>query len=176
MATVKNKEVETDVVADDQTAIATQADNQVQRAQSQALSNGSGNIGNQLDFQRALSAVSEGFDDFYKVEDLVQNQRLFTILDAYTITDFEDKSTGEVSDKFVFKLAFEDSGETVKIMQASSGVRKQIVALFERGRLEGISVELRHYRMTTKSTGQIQPAKIFDDSLREVWVNGKRMA
>lgn len=144
--------------------------NQMQKQQPMNMQSGS--MENVLDLQRALQAVSSGFDNFDKVADILEKDAMFNIIDAYTVPDFVDQTTGEVSDKIVWKLEMQDGGDIKQCMQSMSGIRKQIVKLFEIGRIEGYKIELRNYKFKQKNTGKPSPATIFDDSKRVVMVNG----
>lgn len=173
----KPKETETETATENQDqsqAIATHGSN-VPTTTTSSLPSGSGSLDNALDFQRALQAVSAGFDNFDKVADILESDASFNIIDAYLVRDFVDQSTGETADKVVWKLELQDSGEIKQCMQSDSGVRRQIVNLFERGRIEGYKVELRNYKFKTKPTGKPSPAIIFDDTNREIFINGQKV-
>lgn len=161
--------------ASQEIAVAQQNQNQLQQQQPANLQGGSGSLENALDFQRALQAVSAGFDSLDKVEDILSRDLMFNIIDGYLVRDYVDQTDGSISDKIVFKLEMQESGEIKQVMQSDSGVRRQILALFERGRLEGMKVELRNYKFKLKPTGKPSPAKIFDDSKRQIFVNGRQV-
>lgn len=112
------------------------------------------------EFQSAMHQVQEGFGDLAKPTDIYAQGLPFTVIDAVTIDDFEDKRKGEILVKHIFKLEFED-GRTMLTMQSDARPRRELAKLFTRARALGARVKAGPYKYEMKDVNQPQPAFIF---------------
>ena len=115
-----------------------------------------------LEFQEALHQVESGFGSLTAPGDVAAMQTPFYVIDAITIDDFEDRQTGEVKVKHIFRLQTED-GRILNTMQSDARPRRVLANMFRAARGLGKRVAAGPCLYTKKVIpGQIQPAWIFD--------------
>lgn len=113
------------------------------------------------EMQDALHQVSEGFGELAKPGDIYKAGETFTVIDAITIPDFEDKRKGEIMVKHIFKLEFPD-GRIKLVMQGDARPRRLLARSFQIARTLGQRIKAGPYIYGEKPiTGQPQPAFIF---------------
>lgn len=113
-----------------------------------------------LEFQEALHQVESGFGALTAPGDVAKMGVPFKVIDAITVDDFFDRSTGEIKVKHIFKLEFED-GRVVCTMQSDARPRRVLADAFRKARAVGARLEAGPYLYEKKDVGQIQPAWIF---------------
>lgn len=113
-----------------------------------------------LELKEKLHSATIGLDDRVKAGKIMERGDQFMIIDAFTVVDYLDKSSGEVSDKHVFVLEFLQ-GDVSAIMQSTTGPRKEIADIFQLARALGGKALMGPYKMEEKNTGKPQPALIF---------------
>ena len=114
-----------------------------------------------LELQEALHQVEEGFGALTSPTDVAAMNVPFKVIDAITITDYEDRSKGEVLTKHVFKLELAD-GRIIYTMQGDARPRRVFASVFQKARAGGMRVEAGPYRYEKKPIpGQPQAAWIF---------------
>lgn len=114
-----------------------------------------------LELQEALHQVEEGFGALTSPTDVAAMGIPFTVIDAVTITDYEDRAKGEILTKHVFKLQLADS-RVLFVMQGDARPRRVFASVFQKARAQGMRVEAGPYLYEKKPIpGQPQPAWIF---------------
>lgn len=112
-----------------------------------------------LEFQEAMHQVESGFGSLTAPGDIAAMKTPFKVIDAITIDDFEDRKTGEIKVKHVFKLEMADS-RVFFTMQSDARPRRALADFFRKGRAVGARVEVGPYLYEKKDVGQIQAAWI----------------
>lgn len=112
-----------------------------------------------LEMREMLEQVTEGFNELTKPSDIYKMDQPFIIVGALTIEDYEDKNTGELKTKHIFRLQFED-GIVKNIMQSTARPRAVLAKMFYAARQLGLGVACGPYKFTEKATGKPQPALI----------------
>lgn len=114
-----------------------------------------------LELQDALHQVQEGFGELSKPRDLFAQEAVFDVVDAITISDFEDRRSGEVLTKHIFKLQFPDT-RIALVMQSDARPRRILAQAFARARALGGRIVCGPYKFGQKTIpGQPEPAMIF---------------
>lgn len=110
----------------------------------------------------ALHRIEEGFGNLTAPGAIAVADRPFVIVDAMTVDDFVDKTTGETKVKHIFKLQFPD-GDVKLTMQSDAGPRRILADAFRKARLVGHTLTVGPYKYVKKTIpGQIQAAYIFE--------------
>lgn len=114
-----------------------------------------------LEFQEALHQVEEGFGALTSPTDVAAMGIPFNVIDAITITDYEDRGKGEILTKHVFKLELADK-RVLFTMQGDARPRRVFASLFQKARAGGMRVSAGPYLYEKKPIpGQPQAAWIF---------------
>ncbi len=114
-----------------------------------------------LEFQEALHQVESGFGMLTAPGDIAAMQTPFEVVDAITLDDFEDRKTGEVKVKHIFRLQLPD-GRVLQTMQGDARPRRVLANLFRSARSLGQAIVAGPYLYEKKVVpGQIQAAWIF---------------
>lgn len=114
-----------------------------------------------LEFQEALHQVESGFGTLTAPGDVAAMGVPFSVIDAITIDDFEDRKNGEIKTKHVFKLELAD-GRVLHTMQSDARPRRVLAQLFQRARQLQMPIVAGPYLYEKrKIEGQIQSAWIF---------------
>lgn len=114
-----------------------------------------------LELSETLHQVTMPLEDRVKASKIHQRGESFMIIDATTIRDFEEKRTGDISDKHVFVLEFA-TGDVEVIMQSDAKPRRRLADMFSLARSLGRSALAGPYRIEAKAVGQAQDALIFE--------------
>jgi hypothetical protein len=113
------------------------------------------------EFLDALHQVQDGFGELTAPGKIFDMGLPFHVIDAATITDFEDQTTGEVKTKHVFRLEFED-GTVRNVMQSDARPRRVLASVFTSSRKLGARLKAGPYKYEKKAIPrQLQPAFIF---------------
>lgn len=113
------------------------------------------------EFLDALHQVQEGFGELTAPGDIFATGLPFFVVDAATIEDYEDQSTGEVKIKHIFRLEFAD-GTVKSVMQSDARPRRVLAKAFTSVRKLGARMKAGPYMFEKKLIPrQIQPAFIF---------------
>src|SRR6267142_5156079 len=110
--------------------------------------------------QESLHQVSEGFGDLISPGKIHAMDLPFTVIDAITIPDYVDRTTGEEKVKHVFKLQFDDE-RIMLTMQGDARPRRTVASLFQKARALGARAKAGPYKYGTKDVKNINPAFIF---------------
>jgi len=114
-----------------------------------------------LELSESLHQVAEGFGSLVAPGEIAKQGVPFTVIDAITIPDYEDRKTGEVKVKHIFKLETAD-GRVLMTMQSDARPRRVLARAFQVARTLGERVKAGPYLYEAKAiVGQIQPAFIF---------------
>lgn len=114
-----------------------------------------------LELAELMHAVEMGFDKTVKPSDIAASGQSFFIVDGLMIDNFEDRTTGEVKSKCVFRLEYDD-GRVVNVMQSAARPRAVYAQLCETARQLGMSFRAGPFKFIKKGVGQIQDAIIFE--------------
>lgn len=114
-----------------------------------------------LELAELMHAVEMGFDKTTKPSDILAAGQVFDIVDGILIDNFEDRTTGEVKSKCVFRLEYPD-GRVVNVMQSAARPRAVYAQLCETARSLGLSFRAGPFKFAKKGVGQIQDAVIFE--------------
>ncbi len=114
-----------------------------------------------LELKEKLHSITIGMDDRTKASNILKRGDAFNVIDAVTIADWEDKTTGEVQTKHIFVLEF-PQGDVQVIMQSHTRNRAEIAKAFELARALTGRALMGPYKMVEKSTGKPQPALVFE--------------
>jgi hypothetical protein len=115
-----------------------------------------------LELREALEQIEQGFGDLTKPGDVFNLGQQFDVINAVTIDDYLDKTTGELKVKHVFQLQFSD-GVVRNIMQSTARPRKALAEAFRLARGLGGRLRMGPYKMSRKAIpNQIQAAYIFE--------------
>jgi hypothetical protein len=114
-----------------------------------------------VEFLDALQQIQDGFGELTAPGDIFKMNQPFHIIDATTINDYEDRNTGEIKVKHIFRLEFSD-GRVLQTMQSDARPRRVMATGFSTSRRLGTRIKAGPYKYEQKAiVGQIQPAFIF---------------
>jgi len=114
-----------------------------------------------LELQEALYQIEQGFGELTSPTKIYEMDQVFWVIDAITIHDYVDPSTGEVKTKHIFRLEFE-SGNVVTTMQGDARPRSILAGAFIKARALGGRIKAGPYKYYKKRIlNQIEPALIF---------------
>lgn len=110
----------------------------------------------------ALAQIDSGFGDLTAPGTIAAMNQAFNVIDAFTVPDYEDRSTGEIKTKHVFRLQFTD-GVIRTVMQSDARPRKILARAFTLARQMGGRLEVGPYMFKSKPIpGRPQAAWILE--------------
>lgn len=114
-----------------------------------------------LELQEALRQIEAGFGDLSKPTDVFNRGQEFWIIDGFTIPDYEDKATGEVKTKHIFRCETAE-GLIFSMMQSDARPRRVVARALTLAAGLGGRLRFGPYKLEKKKiVGQIQDALIF---------------
>lgn len=114
-----------------------------------------------LELQQALHQIETGFGELISPTKIYEAGQQFHVIDGFTVGDYEDRQTGEISTKHIFRLETED-GVVLNMMQSDARPRRVIAKACMLAAGLGGRLRIGPYKLEKKKIiGQIQDALIF---------------
>lgn len=113
------------------------------------------------ELREALHQIANGFGELTAPGIIFGMDQPFYVIDAFTIDDYVDQTTGEEKTKHVFRLEFGD-GVVRSVMQSDARPRRVLAKAFMLATGLGGRLKVGPYKFDKKAIPrQIQPAFIF---------------
>lgn len=110
----------------------------------------------------AMHQVQSGFGTLTAPGEIFKLDQVFHVVDAITIPDYVDQTTGEEKVKHIFCLQFAD-GVARNVMQSDARPRRVLANAFSTARQLGVAIKAGPYKYASKPIPrQMQPALIFE--------------